>query len=323
MLNAKRLCVLWLGTLTAGLLVGCGDDGREIQIQYDRPPQYQISPAVRKIAIVQFGAEEGTEKKWSEIATDKLASVMDESNKRFGRYELVDRKRVAAIMDERDFQMAVADEASAVKFGKIASVDAMIYGTVYVTSESKIEEKQIPVPTGQGFGVRMETIQSTRYLSTAAVTFTMVDVQTSKTICTVNTLRKYDSDDKNADRRYKQYEGNLNAITTLMVEDCVEEFVGKVSPHQITVRINLRKVKSDPAKDGNAFAAEGEYQDAILMYQAGLREKPEDHGAMFNIGVCHEALGQLDQAEQWYSKALSYETESEYIKARRRVRLEE
>ncbi len=303
--------------LLALFAAGCKDKGKEITISYDRPPKYQVRPEVRKIAIVQFGAKSGTEEKWGEIASDCLAHVMDEYNKKFKRYKLVDRKRVAAIMEERDFQMSIADTNQAVQFGKIANVDAMIYGTVYVTQQEKESVVNVSVPYGGSI-----PIKTVHLLSTAAVTFAMDDVQTTKTICTVTVTRKYDSKDKKDKERYKKQGKNLNAITQNLINECVREFVGKISPHEVTVSVKLEAGESQSVKDGNNFASEKEYKDAIDMYIAALQQKPNDYGAMFNIGVCYEAMGMLREAEEYYDMALKHKKETEFIRARRRVRVE-
>ncbi|MBN1555488.1 MAG: tetratricopeptide repeat protein [Phycisphaerae bacterium] len=301
------------------LLGGCKDKGKDITIRYDRPPQYEISQKVRKVAIVQFGAKSGTEERWGEVASDCLAGVMDEYDKKYHRYKLIDRKRVRAIMEERDFQMSVVDTDQAVEFGKIAQVDAMIYGTVYVDQSEKDEIIHIPVPYA---GTMRKTV--THRMSTAAVTFAMVDVQTTKTICSVTVTRKYDSKNspKEEKEKYKEFKNNLSAITQHLIDECVREFVGKISPHEVVVSLQLEAGKSKLVKNGNNFADEGEYKDAIEVYQSALRETPDDDGAMFNIGVCYEAMGQLTQAEQWYNKAIRLNPDSEYIRARKRVRVE-
>ncbi|MBN1941758.1 MAG: tetratricopeptide repeat protein [Phycisphaerae bacterium] len=310
---------LLLIILGGAFLGGCKDKGKEITIRYDRQPQYTISDNVRKVAVVQFGAKSGTEERWGEIASDCLASVMDEYDKKFHRFVLIDRKRVQAIMEERDFQMSVADTDQAVQFGKIASVDAMIYGTVFVDQDEKIEVHQVSGPYGVSIPVKTEYRRST-----AAVTFAMVDVQTTKTICSVTITKKYDSKgmSKEEKERYKKVEKNLPAITQMLIDECVREFVGKISPHEVEVQLQLEAGKAKQVKDGNNFASEGEYRDAIRMYQAALSEAPDDDGAMFNIGVCHEAMGQLTEAETWYNKAIAINANPEYIRARKRVRVE-
>lgn len=300
----------------AMLVGGCGGEGGQISLRYDRPAKYNIPKSVRKIAIVQFGAKKGTEKKWGEIATDKLTSAMDEYNKKFHRYILVDRKRVSAIMDERDFQMSVADTDQAVKLGKIANVDAMVYGSVYVAENVEVHKSSIPTPYGS------IPVTTRRYQSTAAINFTMDDIHSTKTICSVTVMRKYDSKDKADEKKYKKYKNNMSAITTMMIQECVDEFVSKVSPHQVVVTVRLEKGKSKLTAQGNRFAKEREYADALDVYRGAINDKPDDYGAMFNMGLCYEALGQMDQAYASYSKAVRLKPKTKFIRARRRVRME-
>lgn len=301
------------------LLAGCKDKGKKITIQYDRQPVYTVPQSVHKVAVVQFGAKSGTEQRWGEIATDCLASVLDEYDKRYHRFRLVDRKHMSAIMEERDFQMSIQDTDQAIAFGKIAKVDAMIYGTVYVDQEEKIEVHKVSGPYGVSIPVKSEYRRST-----AAVTFTMINIQTAKTICSVTITRKYDSKgmSKEEKEKYKKVEKNLPAITQMLIDECVREFVGKISPHLVVVQLQLEAGKSKLVKNGNNFAAEREYKDAIDVYLSALQEHPDDDGAMFNIGVCYEAMGMLTKAELWYNKALKINPEMEYIRARKRVRVE-
>ncbi len=317
-LSMSKYRYLWLCVILSALwIVGCGEEGGGgISIRYNRPAQYNVPNAVKKVAIVRFKAEKGTERKWSEIATDKLASALNAYNQKFHRYEIVDRKRVSAIMDERDFQMSVADTDQAVKFGKIANVDAMIYGTVYITNNVEVNKTSIPTPYGS------IPVTTRRYQATAAINFTMDDIQTSKTICSVTVMRKYDSKNKKDKEKYEKYEKNLSAITTLMIQECVAEFLQKVSPHQVSVRVKLEKGQSKYTAEGNKFAKEQEYADAVDLYRAALNEDPGDFGAMFNMGVCYEALGQLKKAHKSYSRAVKIHPESKFIRARRRVRIE-
>ncbi len=306
---------VWILAVSGAVFVaaGCGEKG-EITLRYNSPAFYDIPADVKKVAIVQFGAKSDTEEKWGEIASDKLASELDEANKQFDRYQLVDRKRVSAIMAERDFQQSIVDTDEAVKFGRIAKVDAMIYGTVYVSEE--VQKKKVTVPTPYG---SME-VPSTTYLATAAINFSMVDVQTSKTIASVTVTRKYDSKNKEDKDFYKRYKNNLTAITIRLVEECCEEFIGKISPHQVEVREKLYGTRTKSSQQGNKFAKAGEYADAIDMYRAGLEEKPDDWETIFNMGLCHEALGQFGQAVDCYDRALKHEVKQNIIEARKRVR---
>jgi tetratricopeptide (TPR) repeat protein len=314
--------LLCLAILTLPL-IGCKDK-RTIAIRYERPAQYQIPQSVHKVAIVEFGATGRTEKKWGELAADDLASAMDALNQRYRRYVLIDRKRVAALMEERDFQMSVSSTDSAVRFGEVAQVDAMIYGTVScIHEDSHVRYEQYDYNLK-----RNVTRKRLRRIATVAVNFTMDDVHTHRTLCSFQTSWTYDSEE--ALSTWDKMSGGTDSkipsasqIITRLIDKSIQQFVAKISPHQVTVKVQLDKGKSDYVEDGNEFAFAGEYRDAIAMYQQGLVEKPEDAWAYYNMGVCYEAMGELQKAEECYDRALGFKTEKEFIQARRRVRVED
>ncbi|MCK5113519.1 MAG: tetratricopeptide repeat protein [Phycisphaerae bacterium] len=318
MVRTFRKCtVLLLCGVGAFFAAGC--ETKPIAISYYRPAQYKIPSSVKKLAIVRFGGKGRTERKYGEIASDKLASTLNAYNQRYKRFELYDRKRVSAIMDERDFQLSITDTDEAVKLGKIAKVDAMIYGTVYVVAKDERLTKQY-------YDWKSETTKTRSYIrryASAAVTFTMDDIHTTKTLCTVTITNNYDSD-----KGQSSWMGTdpkllpTDQVVDRLIQMCVDQFIPKISPHQVFVNLRFEKGKSKAVKEGNKFALEREFGDALEYYRMGLVEKPEDHGAMFNIGACYEGMGNLKKAREYYNKAIKMKPEKKYIKARRRVRLE-
>jgi tetratricopeptide (TPR) repeat protein len=195
----------------------------------------------------------------------------------------------------------------------------MIYGTVHVTQEELEEKKTIPVPSG-GYGVSLQTITSIRRTSTAAVNFTMDDVQTSKTLCSVTVTRKYDSKDKEDKKKYGKEAPEV--ITQRLLQECVAEFLSKISPHRVEVTEYLDDGLAQELKDGNKFAKLGEYDDAIRLYRSAIDKNARDGAAMFNLGLCYEARGDVAEAYAWYDRALKIEPKYKYIPARKRVRQE-
>ena len=139
-MSPTRALSVSLAVLICGLLAGCGEEAT-ITLSYDRPAAYDIPQTVRKIAIAEFGGKSAEDRKWGDVASDKLAAKMDDYNRAFDRYQLVDRKRLAALMDERDFQIATSSDAS--RAGKIAKVDAMIYGNVTTTTREEDIVKKV------------------------------------------------------------------------------------------------------------------------------------------------------------------------------------
>jgi len=330
--SAGRLGVLLVVILpTWGILAGCdfGGGGQKLQLKYDRPAQYEIPERIRILGIAEFGGQGHQEVKWGEIASDRLASQLDAYNKQFNRYQLVDRKRLKAVLDEQDIQAAFSDSAKAVQAGKIAHVDAMIYGNVNVTAR----DEQITKTTVDVLNQGVKEVHRTKRYVMAAVTFTIDDVETSKTLATVSATREYDSEktDANASKIASVTKligvggSNLPAsdqIISQLIDECVAEFVAKISPHQIVETETLHKGKSEAVKTANKLALTGDYAEALDLYKTAIAAHPDDHEAIFDCGVTYEAMGKLGEAEKCYDKAFKMEPQDQYLHARKRVRVE-
>ena len=324
----KSICFLLAAGPLIAALAGCGETKQAIQISYNRPAAYEISESVRKLAIAEFGGKTAADKRWGDIASDKLASELETYNRQFNRYQLVDRKRLRAIMDERDLQLAISDTSSAGKAGKLANVDAMIYGNVTVMSRDEQGTREV-------FDFARNTTKTVPYnkrYCMAAINFTMDDINTSKTITTVTVTREYDSEKKNSSgaaalAMAMGMGGSSNVapvdqVLENLIDQCVKEFVSKVSPHQVAFSEKLMTGKSKPVGTANKLAFAGEYSEALDLYLQSIELKPDDDGAMFNAGLMYEAMGKLDRAEQLYDRAFKTKDKDKYVLARRRVRVE-
>ena len=324
-----RFFLLAVGSLLAAFPAGCGEE-KSIQISYDRPAAYDISANVRRLAIAEFGGTTTREKKWGDVASDLLASALDQYNREFHRYELVDRKRLKGIMDERDLQIAISDSSTSAQAGKLANVDAMIYGNVTVTIRDEHGTKNVFDPLSRS----MKTVSYIKRFCMAAVNFTMDDVGTGKTLATVTATREYDSEKA---RKSKgggaQIAGMLgmsggdlpdpDQTVTGLIGECVEEFLSKVSPHRVNVAVKLQKGKSKFVDTGNKLAVAGEYKEALESYQRAIADRPDDDGALFNAGAMCEAMRDFAKAEEFYGKAFHARPDEKYAFARARVRGEQ
>jgi tetratricopeptide (TPR) repeat protein len=316
-------CVLVL--LPPALLAGCGPQ-EAVQLRYDRPAEYEIGPTIKTIGIAEFGGATAADKKWGDIASDRLAADLDECNRKYNRYQLVDRKRLKAILDEQDLQSAFSDSSQAIQAGKIANVDAMIYGTVNVIARDEPGTRTTFDPLSRS----MKQVNYTKRYVMAAVNFTIDSVQTGRTLTTVATSREYDSE--------KAGSGNGAAALTKMmgvgggslppsdqlmsnlIDQCVDEFVAKMSPHQVVVTERLGNGKSKVVKTANKLAMAGDYAEALEIYQVAIQAHPDDHQAMFNAGVVCEATGQFAESEGYYDRAFKTDPKEHYVMARKRVR---
>lgn len=324
----RRRFVLATVPLLAVILSGCGETKQAIQISYNRPAAYEIPESIRKLAIAEFGGKTDADKRWGDVASDKLASDLETYDREFHRYQLVDRKRLRAIMDERDLQLAISDTASAGKIGKLANVDAMIYGNVTAVARDERGTRQV----FDFVNKTTKTVPYTHRYCMAAVNFTMDDIGNGKTITTVTITREYDSEKQSSSgtAAFAKAMGlpggdNLSpsdGVLENLVDQCVKEFLTKISPHRVAFAEKLMIGKSKSVGTANKLAFAGEYTEALDIYLQAIELKPDDDGAMFNAGLMYEAMGKLDKAEGLYDRAFKTKDKDKYVLARRRVRVE-
>jgi len=325
-----------LFALSVGVLLtamaGCGEKDK-VELRYDRPAQYDIPANIRTLGIAEFGGKTTADRKWGDIASDRLAAQLDTYNNKYHRYQLVDRKRLKAVLDEQDLQSAFSDSSQAVQAGKIAKVDAMIYGSATVTTRDEQATRTSFNPLSKS---PKEVKYTRRYVMTA-INFTIDDVATGKTLASVATTREYDSDQQ---KDKDSGSGGLSGITKMvgiggsssaepadqvasrLIDECVQEFLAKVSPHEVVVTEPLGKGKTEAVKTGNKLAMAKDYAEALEAYNAAIGAKPDDYDAIFNSGVMYEALGKLGEAEKCYDAAFKLKPTTQYVKARQRVRQE-
>lgn len=312
--------------LAVFLIAGCGPE-KTIELRYQRPAEYQISPKIRRVGIAEFGGGTVRDKQWGSIASDRLAAALDAYNRKYSRYELVDRKRLKAILDERDLQIAISDSSTAGQAGRLADVEAMIYGSVHVTTRDERVSRKSFDPLRRS----LKTVWYTKRFCLAAVNFTMDDIRSGKTLATASTTHEYDSEkDKTSGgagvAKALGFGGEqvppAEQVFSRLIDQCVEEFLSKISPHDVAVTEKLAKGKSKIVSTGNKLAEAGDYAEALECYRSAVEASPEDHGAIFNAGLMHEARGELEQAEQMYDRAFKTEPKEQYVFARKRVRLE-
>jgi hypothetical protein len=319
-----------LMAIMAGFVaVGAGCEGKPIELTYNRDALYKIPGQIHKLGIAEFAGATPNDHVWGAMVSDKLASGLNEVNELFHRYELVDRARLKGIMDERDTQIMVADPSQAVKLGQLAKTDAMVFGTVRtVCRDEHLTRSQYDYNLKRNIQVPY-----TRRSCTATVSFFMDDIANGKVIVADQSERKFNSDDTNGDTgkaflRAMGAAGDDNLpppdqILGDLIGQCVTDFIAKISPHQIHVKEKLDSGKSGSVSDGNKLALAGEYKDALECYKDGIKEKPDDVGAVFNAGLACEAMGNLEEAVKYYDKAYQMKKgETKYIAARKRVRAE-
>ena len=317
--------LILIGLIAAALvLAGCGK-GPTVPIRYDRPAKWDIPTCVQRVGIAPFQGKTPRDRRWGDIASDQLMSELHECNCRYNRYVLVDRKRLKQIMDEKDLQMAIADTATASRVGKIANVDAVIYGTVHVSTKDESASRRVFDPLSRS----LKEKRYTKRFCQVAVNFTMDDIKTGTTLATEAEPREYNSEDDEKAGGIGKALGigaeklpPTEKVIAELVDRAVTSFAAGISPHRETFTETLAGSTSRLVRDGHEFAESSEWADALRCYQQAIQANCDDHGAVFNAGVMCEVMGELKKAEQYYDQAVRLEPKGEYIAARGRVRRE-
>ncbi|HUS47445.1 MAG TPA: CsgG/HfaB family protein [Phycisphaerae bacterium] len=321
--NGKRV-LLVAAAIVWPLVGGCGEKGSVVSLTYDRPAKFKIPAKVKRLAVAEFAGKTRRDERWGVVAADKLCAELAKANREFNRYELVDRRNLGKILTEQDIRIMNSEQA--VKAGKLADVQAMIYGQVTVN----VTDERLSRSYFDPFSRSMKKKDYTKRYCLVAVNLTMDDIDTAKTFHTFTLTKEFDSD---KDKEGSSLGGVLgfssddpppaDQTVNQMLDLVVQQFVREISPHKVVVSVKLGNGKSEAVKTGNKLAKAGDYAEALEMYQAAMSERPDDDGAAFNAGVMYEALCDFSNAEKNYSKAISLKAKDEYIEARQRVRAEQ
>lgn len=319
--------------LLAGIVTaGCGEETVTIQLSYVQQPRFQIPEKIQKIAVAQFAGKTPEDQQWGVVAADKLVGELDKANAEFKRYELVDRRNLAGILQEHDVQIMNATDAAKVEEKlKIANVQAMIYGTVTVNARDERASREVlDIGSLAGRSVSTKTKYYTKRYCYVSVNLTMDDVQTSKTIKTFTLQQAFDSEKDTGSSSLGKFVGfgsdnpppvaeTVDKVLTV----CVEQFIKEISPHRVNEKVKLESGESPKVETGNKLAKAGEYADALALYRQAMAEKHGDYGAVFNAAVMCEALGDMKGAYELYSKAFQMNPKKDScLECRKRVKAE-
>ena len=110
-----------------------------------------------------------------------------------------------------------------------------------------------------------------------------------------------------------------DVIMTLITR-IVDDFVAQLMPHEVHMRIPLAKVKSKPAKTAVKLAKVGDYEEAISLFKDAIEIKPNDHGAIYDLGVMYEVTDKPELALKYYKRAYSIKDKDLYLEGILRVK---
>ncbi|MDK1031748.1 MAG: CsgG/HfaB family protein [Planctomycetia bacterium] len=320
---------LLLGLLGCAMLSSCG--GPKVIIRYARAPEIAIPDAIKSIAIVELGGQRAADRAYGEIAAAQLQDMLSRSP----RFELVERSRLRGILMEQDLADAgITSATGAAKAGKVANVDAVIFGTVHVVVNDIRGTRQESYIDSYG-NQRYRTIPTLVRNVSASVNVAMVDTTTARVYATRSETTNFSSSRNRLPGKRSWAEAfarkddptkvpPADQIINYLLGRGVEKFFMAVCPHYIVYEVQLSGVDSDPGKLANDYAKAGNFIEATKLFAEAVAVNPEDDGAVFNLGVMKEMAGDLHAALKLYQQALKMKGKSDdkYMQAEVRVRRE-
>ncbi len=330
-----------------------------ISFTFVEPPVVGIPQGLTSIAFIPFsqavddkdGIFSAREKRWGDEITAAIAQRMQEVSRQFKiPLTLADREAVAAIMKEKDLADAgITQENKALQLGKLAKAQAICFGrmTIDVHKEEGVSKTLRPTfsqselitvhrnpyrphrgyitrqPVNQ-MGLQTEPVRQIRRTITLSATVKLVSTATGKSIVTFNRRTM-----EVAERKPGFFMGEDAQEIQLRPEDetierlfnqLVDEFIGQLLPHEVRVEVKIAKPKAKLAKTALKFLQTGDLEKAIDLFEEALKTKPDDHAALYDLGVAYECSGQPQKALKNYELAFRFKDNNLYFEAAQRLR---
>ena len=248
-----------------------------IHIQRLAPARYNLG-ASRRIAILEVsGVDPGTE-----VLVRQLSQGVME-RRHFTLYNAA----------HRGLTFVVPGLGARIELGEVRqAVEADVYVIARVTDYRDGDVK----------GTDKEGKEALKPAGFATVSFQVV-----KSDGRVLVYRDYSEVTESSDgtARYDLRERSMDKV--------VGQFLTDITPHFVTEKIELDK--DERLKPGIELAESGDLAGASRSWQQVLDADPQHAGAVFNLGVAYEALGEFEKAAEHYQRALSIKPKALYSDA--------
>ncbi|MEK6238673.1 MAG: tetratricopeptide repeat protein, partial [Planctomycetales bacterium] len=115
-------------------------------------------------------------------------------------------------------------------------------------------------------------------------------------------------------------------VLTNLTNACVTEIAGMLAPRPVAVDVKLASAGwfqkgGSLVKDGIQYAEKGEWRSAEAAWQAAIELDPQNHAALHNLGVAHEARHDYSQADKYLQDANQIRPHTMYVSSASRARL--
>ncbi len=301
------------------LLLACAAPTR-IDTSVVLPARFHETTTIRDIAVLPFAGPDGAA--FTAEIEEVLAKVRIDEKPYF---KLVDRTNLDKILSEMKLSMSgMFDQETAGKVGKMVGAKGIYTGVVTVSSvvdspytENRsrcvsyhtvyytIKNTRIPVQVCTAW--QNYPVGCTKRVATFSLVPKLIDVETGRILYS-NSISHTVSDSACTDKRPVADSLTLLNNAKAAVKN---EFRSDVAPYKTNVTLELADstddIPTDEAKkkfkSGLRFARANRMDRACEFWKDASALSPKSFSILYNLGICAELYGQLEQALETFNKA--------------------
>lgn len=282
--------------LVIGLLAAAGCAPKRVQLQRWQAADVNM-PGVRRIVVAPLAGDE----KWRATAQELIHK------------ELSTHPGVQVLpLEQAAGPVSPAGEGTA---HQQRLQQALIQAEQMGADALLIGEVRIGLANANNIGVAQLTIGEP--ITRARLHYTLLDVHTGRVRCddrAEHTIRGEYSRGRTDFMAEEQ-------IKKRLVGQCVDSLAEKLIARRETIDVELAAGdwSDKQLRRGNERARQGDWPGAIDAWQAALAGDGDNHAALYNLGVAHEALHEYPAARRYYQAAQDIEADRLYGNALARV----
>ncbi len=296
-MNGHQIVQYALFCLTAvAPLCGCATTAR-IQLDRWHAVEFDVQ-GVDRLAVLRFAGKQ-------EVADAVRAQVLSEVE-RGGFYTVVD-EGTALRLGENAAYLGPAEEMKlAVVQAREAGIDALLAANL----RGRVEDGGL---AGGVFGTGVPAI-------VVKLSYDLIHVPTGRILAQRSITKSYEGESADTD--------DVSAVTEEVARrlamECGSALVAEITAHPESFEVSLASSSwpsggAAQVVEGNQSAEDGDWTKAIDHWHAALKETPENHAAMYNLGIAFERAADHEGAAHWYSKAVAQKDSERYQLALDRV----
>lgn len=274
-----------------------------------RPAEIDVE-GMQRLCVLEFSGENG------QAVTAALTTRLWENE----FYALVDPADLTPIrVASASGVQAAVRHTDYFESARDHSVDGLIIGDVieYRCDDQVLTSSNVHVATDRasnenrglehsGVDVGVSQQETIHREATVSIAFRLVEVETGAVRATRKTTHHFQGD----------LEPGLASLPTKgevldeLVQECVNEFVTMLAPHEVAVRLPLARSSlfqrgQALVSKGNDFAKRGRWEEATATWKQALDVNTSNDAALYNLAVAHSVQNEFTLAEEYAIQAMN------------------